>query len=98
VPVSTIAYGTPERTVTSNGQTQRVPADGESLRTLADATGGQAYEAASGEELGEVYADIGSSIGTRTERQEVSVWLIGAGLVAAAVAAALSLAWFSRLP
>jgi Ca-activated chloride channel homolog len=98
VPVSTIAYGTPEGTVTSNGQTQRVPADGESLRTLADATGGQAYEAASGEELGEVYADIGSSIGTRTERQEVSVWFIGAGLVAAAVAAALSLAWFSRLP
>jgi len=28
----------------------------------------------------------------------VSVWFIGAGLVAAAVAAALSLAWFSRLP
>ncbi len=98
VPVSTIAYGTPDGTVTLNGQTQPVPADAESLRGLAEATGGQAYEAASGEELGEVYADIGSSIGTRTERQEISAWFIGAGLLAAAAAAAASLAWFSRLP
>jgi hypothetical protein len=98
VPVSTIAYGTAEGSVTIDGQILRVPADTDSLRALADNTGGQAYEAASGEELGQVYDDIGSSIGTRTERQEVSVWFIGAGLAAAAVAAAFSLAWFSRLP
>jgi Ca-activated chloride channel family protein len=98
VPVSTIAYGTAGGTVTIDGQTQRVPADADSLRGLADDTGGQAYEAASGEELGEVYADIGSSIGTRAERQEVSAWFVGAGLLAAAAAAAFSLAWFSRLP
>jgi Ca-activated chloride channel homolog len=98
VPVSTIAYGTADGTVTINGQTLRVPADADALRALAQGTGGQAYEAASGEELGEVYEDIGSSIGTRTERQEVSAWFLGAGLVAAALAAALSLLWFSRLP
>jgi len=98
VPVSTIAYGTADGTVTINGQVQRVPADAESLRGLAEDSGGQAYEAASGEELGAVYGDIGSSIGTRTERQEVSAWLVGAALAAAAVAAAFSLAWFSRLP
>ena len=98
VPVSTIAYGTPEGTVTIDGQTQAVPADADSLRGLAEDTGGQAYTAASGEELGDVYADIGSSIGTRTERQEISAWFIGAGLLAAAAAAAASLAWFSRLP
>ena len=98
VPVSTIAYGTADGTVTINGQTQRVPVDGDSLRRLAQDTGGQAYTAASGEELGEVYADIGSSIGTRTERQEISAWFVGAALAAAAIAAAFSLAWFSRLP
>jgi Ca-activated chloride channel homolog len=76
----------------------QVPADAESLRALADDTGGQAYAAASGEELGQVYQDIGRSIGTRTERQEVSAWFLGAGLVAAALAAAFSLVWFSRLP
>lgn len=90
--------GTAEGSVTIDGQILHVPADTDSLRALADNTGGQAYEAASGEELGQVYDDVGSSIGTRTERQEVSVWFIGAGLAAAAVAAAFSLAWFSRLP
>jgi Ca-activated chloride channel family protein len=98
VPVSTIAYGTAEGTITVNGQTQPVPVDADALRALAQDTGGQAYTAESGEELGEVYADIGSSIGTRAERQEVSTWFVAAGLAAAAVAAAFSLAWFSRLP
>jgi Ca-activated chloride channel homolog len=98
VPVSTIAYGTAEGAITVNGQTQPVPVDADALRALAQDTGGQAYTAESGEELGEVYADIGSSIGTRAERQEVSTWFIAAGLAAAAVAAAFSLAWFSRLP
>lgn len=98
VPVSTIAYGTADGTITVNGQTQPVPVDVESLRTLAEGTGGQAYTAESGEELGEVYADIGSSIGSRAERQEISTWFIAAGLAAAALAATFSLAWFSRLP
>lgn len=98
VPVSTIAYGTAEGTITLGGRTQPVPVDVDSLRTLAEDTGGEAYTAESGEELGQVYADIGSSVGTRAERQEVSAWFIGAGLLAAAVAAAFSLAWFSRLP
>jgi len=98
VPVSTIAYGTADGTITVNGQTQPVPVDADALRALARDTGGQAYTAESGEELGEVYADIGSSLGTRAERQEVSTWFVAAGLAAAAVAAAFSLAWFSRLP
>ncbi|CAA9280087.1 MAG: Aerotolerance protein BatA [uncultured Corynebacteriales bacterium] len=98
VPVSTIAYGTDSGTITLGGSTQAVPVDEESLAELAEATGGEAYTAASGEELSEVYADIGSSVGTRAEEREVSGWFIGGGLLAAAVAAGLSLLWFSRLP
>jgi Ca-activated chloride channel family protein len=98
VPVSTIAYGTAEGTITLGGQTQAVPVDAEALRQLAQDTGGEAYTAATGEELSEVYADIGSSVGTRAERQEVSAWFIGAALLAGVAAAALSLLWFARLP
>lgn len=98
VPVSTIAYGTDSGTITLGGQTQSVPVNETSLAALAEATGGEAYTAASGEELSAVYADIGSSVGTRAEQQEVSTWFIGAGLLAAAVAAGLSLLWFARLP
>jgi Ca-activated chloride channel homolog len=98
VPVSTIAYGTDEGTITLGGSTQAVPVDEESLARLASDTGGEAYTATSGEELSAVYADIGSSVGTRAEEREVSGWFIGAGLLAAALAAGLSLLWFSRLP
>ena len=94
VPVSTIAYGTPDGQL--NGTP--VPVDGPTLRRLAEVSGGSYYEAATGEELQQVYKDIGSSVGYRTERREVSAWFVGLGLVAALAAAAASLTWFSRLP
>jgi Ca-activated chloride channel family protein len=75
-----------------------VPVDGPALESVADATGGAYYEAATGEELKQVYQDIGSSVGYRTERQDVSARFVGFGLVAALAAAAASLAWFSRIP
>jgi Ca-activated chloride channel family protein len=98
IPVSTIAYGTPDGVVELEGRLLAVPADTETLRELAEGTGGRAYEAATADELESVYEDLGSSIGYRVERQEVTAWFIGAGLLAAGLAALASLAWFSRLP
>jgi Ca-activated chloride channel homolog len=98
IAVSTIAYGTPEGTVEVNGQLIPVPVDGPALERLAKSTNGAYYEAASGEELQKVYQDIGSSVGFRTIRREVSVWFIGFGLLAAFGAAIASLVWSSRLP
>jgi Ca-activated chloride channel homolog len=98
IAVSTIAYGTPEGTVEVNGQLIPVPVDGPALERLAKTTNGAYYEAASGEELQKVYQDIGSSVGFRTIRREVSVWFIGFGLLTAFGAAVASLTWSSRLP
>jgi Ca-activated chloride channel family protein len=98
VQVSTIAYGTPEGVVDVGGRQQPVPVDTASLAELAEATGGTAYTAETGEELGAVYDDIGSSIGTTTERQEVTAWFTGVGLLLGAAAAVFSLLWFARLP
>ncbi|WP_157248081.1 VWA domain-containing protein [Nonomuraea typhae] len=98
VPVTTIAYGTPGGTVELQGTEVPVPVDGPALRELAGAAGGGFYEAASGDELQAVYDDIGTSMGYRTERQEIWMWFVAAGLVAALVAALGSMIWFSRLP
>jgi Ca-activated chloride channel family protein len=95
VPVSTIAYGTPEGTIPGSGSP--VPIDEEALRQLAETTGGTAYSADSGEQLRDVYADIGSSIGWRTEEREVTPYLAALGLLGALGAGALSLRWFSRI-
>ena len=96
LPVSTIAYGTPNGTLPGR-DSQPVPVDEAALRALAEATGGTAYTAESGEELRDVYADIGSSIGWRTEQREVTPYLAALGLLVATGAGALSLRWFSRL-
>lgn len=98
VPVSTIAFGTDEGTVEVEGTEVSVPVNREALRLLADQTGGSFFEAATGEELKKVYADIGSSVGYRTEKREVTSWFIGLGLAFALGAAGASLLWFSRLP
>jgi Ca-activated chloride channel homolog len=98
VPVSTIAYGTAEGVIGSGAARQTVPVDPAALADLAAATGGQAYTAATGAELREVYDDIDSSVGRRVEEREVTAWVLGASLLAAAVAALTSLRWFARLP
>ncbi|MGI8536491.1 MAG: VWA domain-containing protein [Mycobacteriales bacterium] len=98
VPVSTIAYGTAEGTVQVQGQEIPVPVDRAALDRFARATGGTSFAAESGSELSEVYADIGSQVGTTTERREVTDAVTGVGLGLALLAAVGSLVWSSRLP
>lgn len=98
VPVSTIAYGTQDGTVEIEGRTVPVPVDIEALARLAEGTAGQAYTAESGDELAEVYDDIGSSIGWRTEPREITSYLAAAGFLLGLAAGAMSLRWFARLP
>jgi Ca-activated chloride channel family protein len=98
VPVSTIAYGTQDGTVTVQGQVVPVPVDAPSLAALAQATHGQSYSAKSGEELNGVYKDIGSQVGYTTQRKEVTAILTGLGLLAAVAAAVTSLLWSARFP
>jgi Ca-activated chloride channel family protein len=95
VPVDAISFGTEAGTI--EGQ-QPVPVDGETLQSVARATGGNYFAAGSADELRSAYADIGSSVGYQTERQDVSARFIGFGLVCAALAAFASMLWFSRLP
>jgi Ca-activated chloride channel family protein len=97
MPISTIAYGTPDGVIGNGLVTQSAPADDDSLRMLAEETGGHFYSAESGAELDQVYEDIGSAIGWRSETTLVTTPLVLIGLALAITATALSLRWFSRL-
>jgi len=98
VPVSTIAYGTPDGTVDVGGGSIPVPVDADALERLADATEGSSFTAESGEELNEVYDDIGGQVGTTTEVREITARVAGVGLALALAAAVASLVWSARLP
>ncbi|WP_197687523.1 VWA domain-containing protein [Mycobacterium sp. MS1601] len=97
VPVSTIAYGTDGGVLDTGGYAIPVPVDVRTLTELAEATGGIAYSAESSDELEQVYRDIGSSIGWRTEWREVTPFVAALALAFGIVAAGLSMRWFSRL-
>lgn len=100
VPVSTIAFGTENGTVTipDTGEIVSVPVDAPSLAQIARTTGGKAYEAATQGQLTDVYSKIGSSIGYDTAVSSLTQWFIAAALVGFAAAAGSALAWSNRLP
>lgn len=98
VPVSTIAFGTDEGTIMVDGRTARVPVSEEDLEEIAETTGGQAYQAASLEELTGVYDDIGTSVGYELEADEISSRWSGLALGLLAISIIGSLGWFGRLP
>lgn len=100
VPVSTIAFGTPEGTIEIEGQPGpvSVAVNPGALEKIANATDGTAFTAATGDELKAVYSDIGSSVGFTTEQRDITGTFVGTSLVALFAAALLSQLWFSRLP
>lgn len=98
VPVSTIAFGTPNGTVTGeNGAVIPVPADDSALAQIAQLTGGSFHTAASVEQLESVYKDIGSQIGYTTEHRDISWRFLVAGVIASMLAAASSMLWAGRI-
>ncbi len=100
VPVSTIAFGTDDGTITLQGQPYPipVPVDKASLETIAETTQGRFYSAASEKQLSEVYANIGSSVGYTTEQVDITSWFIAGSILLLVAAGGMSLVWFSRLP
>lgn len=100
IPVSTIAFGTPFGEIVPPEQPLPVPVPVEPgpLRTIAEITGGEFFEADSLGELENVYDDIGTTIGYDTEEREVTAAFAGIALALLLVAAGVSLFWFQRLP
>ncbi|HLB04770.1 MAG TPA: VWA domain-containing protein [Gaiellaceae bacterium] len=110
-PVYTVALGTPEGTITrgfgfgfgpgsgSGGdQLIPVPPDPDTLRAIAETTGGEFTEARTAESLETVYEKLGSSLGREPGQTEITFILVAfaAGLLVAA--GALAAVWSPRFP
>jgi Ca-activated chloride channel family protein len=82
IPVYTVALGTDSGTVsTPDGRAVSVPPDPQTLQQIAGRSGGRAYSAADADTLDGVYRTLGSKIGTREERREVTVAFVAGGLI-----------------
>jgi Ca-activated chloride channel homolog len=100
--VYTIALGTPNGTVPDfRGFTNRrisVPPDPETLRAIAQTTGGKFYNARTAEALGSAYSELGSRLGRAQGRTEVTFAFVAAGAGLLLLAGLLSALWSPRLP
>jgi Ca-activated chloride channel family protein len=98
VPISTISFGTPYGFVEINDQRQPVPVDDETLKKVAQLSGGNAYSAASLQELKSVYATLQQQIGYETIKGDASVGWVRLGALVLALAALAALLINRRLP
>jgi Ca-activated chloride channel family protein len=98
VPVSTISFGTAYGYVEINEQRQPVPVDDDSLKKIADLSGGSAYTASSLQQLKEVYGTLQDQIGFETIRGEASTGWLRLGAFVLALAGFTALLLNRRLP
>jgi Ca-activated chloride channel family protein len=101
IPVSTIALGTRDATVEvplpgGLKQLVTVPPDPQTLRRVAQATGGRFFEAPTAADLDQVYKELGSRLGRERRSVEVTSVFAGLGAVLLLAAGGLSSAWFRR--
>jgi Ca-activated chloride channel homolog len=102
VPIYTVALGTPQGTIEvpgANGamRTVHVPPDPQSLAAIAELSGGRSFTAADASGLSTVYERLGSQLGHRHVKRQVTSAFAGGAIVLLLVGAGSSLRWFGRL-
>ena len=103
VPVYTVLVGTPAGVVheTLPGGLRpiiRVPPNPQTLRLIAQRTGGRFFTARDDSELRVVYERLGSRLGHREELREVTDYFAGGSAALLLAGGALSMLWFRRVP
>ncbi|HXL61615.1 MAG TPA: VWA domain-containing protein, partial [Mycobacterium sp.] len=98
VPISTISFGTPYGYVEINGQREPVPVDDETMKKVAQLSGGQSYSASNLSELKGVYSTLQQQIGYETIRGDASTGWLRLGSLVLALAALAALLINRRLP
>ncbi|HET9443966.1 MAG TPA: VWA domain-containing protein [Acidimicrobiales bacterium] len=91
VPVSTIAFGTDDARVVSQGILVEVPVDPTALEAIAEGTGGTFFEAASATELATIYDRVDAEVTVEATDRDVAEWFAGAALVLILVAVLASM-------
>jgi Ca-activated chloride channel family protein len=103
IPIYTVSFGTDEGTIQvrrpdGTTVTRSVPPDRETMRRIATISGARTFSASDSDELATVYKKLGSQVGTRKEKREVTAAFAGGAVAFLLVGGVMSLGWFGRLP
>ena len=80
------------------GRRVPVPPDPDTLRAIADRTGGQFFAAQSAKSLQSAYQKLGSSLGRKPGKSEITYVFLAAAALLLVAAGLLSALWSPRLP
>jgi Ca-activated chloride channel homolog len=102
IPISTVLVGTPKGMVCQKlgqgaCQQKQVPVTPVALTAIAKATGGDFYQAASADQLNNVYKQLGSRLAHEKKTREVTEFAVGGALLLILAGAVVSGLWFRRL-
>jgi Ca-activated chloride channel homolog len=102
VPVYTVLLGTPDGVVEETlpggfRQIIRVPPSPDTLRQIAQLSGGEFFSATDADGLDRVYEELGSRLGSRDESREVGDYFAGGAAALLIAGGALSALWFRRV-
>jgi Ca-activated chloride channel family protein len=113
IPVYTVALGTPNGTLNFGGgggpggggaypgfgnRQVPVPPDPETLRQVAERTGGRFFAARNAESLRSAYSKLGSELGRRPGKSEITYKFLAVAAALLIAAGVLSAFWSPRLP
>ncbi len=102
IPVYTVALGTEDATIPNPvsplSPPIAVPPDPETLKEIADVSGGRAFTSDDASQLRGIYSSLGSRLATKHEQREITAGFAGAGLVLLLAAGLASLPRLGRLP
>jgi Ca-activated chloride channel homolog len=101
IPIYTVALGTRDATVPNPnpfGTPLLVAPDPQTLRQIAQVSGGKAFTAEDSDSLKSIYKTLGSQLGTKTQKKQITATFAIGGLVLLLGAAFSSLRWAGRLP
>jgi len=99
VKIFTIGLGSPEGTVLHIfNRSVRVRLDEETLKRVAEKTGGSYFRAQTGTDLRGIYENLGTRLVFEPQRTEITAIFAAVAAALLMTAGALSLIWFSRLP
>jgi Ca-activated chloride channel family protein len=102
IRVYTVALGTSSGTITvrdRNGTmvTKPVPPDPAALARIASASAGKSFTAETADGLSQVYQQLGSQLGHKLQKREITAAFAGGGLALMLLGGVMSLGWFGRL-
>lgn len=99
IPIHTVALGTEDGAIrTPDGALIPVSPDPETMRRIANESGGRAFQAENTDDVSRIYETLGSRVATKKEQREITVAFAAGGGLLLAAAAALGLRTTARLP